>query len=105
MPRTARYKASPKAQRRWTHWQDTPASQRYLDAKARRQGWTVVWLASPSREPFLDVLPLLFAYARLAQQPGGFPDTLAPAWAAWLDHTQTLAAVLASQGGSACDGP
>jgi hypothetical protein len=104
MPRTARYKASPNAQRRWDHWQETPVSKRYLGAKERKHGWTVVRLVPASREPFLDVLHLLFAYGRLAQQPGGFPEVLEAAWASWLAHTQTLAAVLASQGGRACDG-
>jgi hypothetical protein len=104
MPRTARYKVPPNAQRRWDHWQDTPMSKRYLGAKERKHGWTIVRLVPASREPFLDVLQLLFAYGRLSQRPEGFPEALAPAWTSWLSHTKTLAAVLASQGGSACDG-
>jgi hypothetical protein len=105
MPRTARYNAAPNAQRRWDHWQETPVSKRYLDARERKQGWTVVRLVPASREPFLEVLQLLFAYGRLSQQPGGFPEVLGPAWASWLAHTQTLAAVLTSQGGHPCAGP
>jgi hypothetical protein len=105
MPRVARYHASPKAQRRWDRWQETPVSKRYLGAKERKQGWAVVRVEPASREPFLDVLQLLFAYGRLARHPGGFPETLTPAWAAWLEHTQTLAAVFASQEGRSCAGP
>ena len=104
MPRTARYTASPNAKRRWDHWQETPVSRRYLGAKERKQGWTIVRLVPASREPFLEVLPLLFAYGRLSQQPGGFPEALEPAWTSWLHHTQTLAAVLTSQGVSPCAG-
>jgi hypothetical protein len=80
-------------------------SKRYLSPIERKHGWTVVRLVPASREPFLEVLQLLFAYGRLSQQPGGFPETLEPAWDSWLTHTQTLTAVLASQGGRACDGP
>jgi hypothetical protein len=85
----------------WEHWQETPVSKRYLSTKERKQGWTVVRLVPASREPFLETLQLLFAYGRLSQQPGGFPEALAPAWASWLAHTKTLAAALASQGVSA----
>jgi hypothetical protein len=105
MPRTARFTASPNAIRRWEHWQETPVSKRYLGAKERQHGWTVVRLVPASREPFLEVLQLLFAYGRLSQQPGGFPEALEAAWASWLAHTTTLTAVLASQGTRTCDGP
>jgi hypothetical protein len=77
----------------WRRWQSTPVAVHLLSADARAQGYTVVQVPPRSRGLFLDLLPLLIAYDRVAQ----FEDRRADAanlWRLWHTWTRRLTAYL-----------
>lgn len=77
----------------WRRWQSTPVAQRYLSEEARAQGYTVVRVPLRSRGLFLEVLPLLIAYDRVAQFEERRED-LDHVWRLWQTWTRRLTAYL-----------
>jgi hypothetical protein len=88
-----RSRISPEVAARWAKWQSTPVSEKYLPLDARQMGYTVVRVAPPAREAFLDMVGLLTAYARLVQQED-CPDNVHNAWQDWHTEVRRLRAML-----------
>ena len=84
---------SKRSSQRWQHWQQSPATQKYLPAEAQHHGYVVVWVPPICREVFLDILILFMAYHKWHTRkcPPQFIDT---AWQSWWGWTRRLTGAL-----------
>ena len=78
---------------RWHAWQSSAVTRGFLGPEDRAKGWTVLKVAPPSRDAFLDMVGVLALYGQLAPRYPTHPG-LRLVWKLWHAWTRQLAGYL-----------